>query len=285
MLSRLTGRHLDAYRHPQAELWARVTAWALPDWPGSWYHLGLVYKRQARWHASQRANAAAGKLHPEYEPAWWNMGIAATARGDWGEARRAWTAYGIDLPEGSGAPDMNIGLTPIRLDPEGRAEVVWTMRLDPARARIVSVPLPPSNRRYGDVVLHDGVPTGERVLDGEAVPVFDELELLVQSPYGTFHADVRVEEGEDFADLVELSETHGVRAQNWTATIRHLPREVSEGSAPAFEDLPIEETAQLGIAARTQEDARAFLTAWTRARAGRELLDLHLGLRGTEVTA
>jgi len=64
-------------------------------------------------------------------------------------------------------------------------EVVWGVRLDPARIRIQNVPLPSSGHRFGDVVLHDGDPSGTRVLDGQEVPVFDEILLRERSPVPT----------------------------------------------------------------------------------------------------
>ncbi|MFC4455185.1 hypothetical protein [Deinococcus sonorensis] len=105
------------------------------------------------------------------------------------------------------------------------------MRLDPARARIGSVPLLTSNRRFGDVVLHDGVPTGERLLHGEPLPVCDELELLVQSPYSTVHAEVNIAAGEAFEDLDDPAHPYDLHIQNWTATLRRFSREEREGCA------------------------------------------------------
>ncbi len=37
---------------------------------------------------------------------------------------------------------MGLGLSPVRVDPNGAAEVLWCNRLDPRRGRITSVPLP-----------------------------------------------------------------------------------------------------------------------------------------------
>src|SRR5205807_10273545 len=66
--------------------------------------------------------------------AWWNQGIAATALGRWGLARRAWAGFGIDLPAGEGPLDFPCGSCPVRLCPDGDAEVVWAHRIDPARS-------------------------------------------------------------------------------------------------------------------------------------------------------
>ena len=91
-------------------------------------------------------------------PDWWNVGIAATALQDWPLARRAWQAYGLKVPgaaSGTGEPaGMELGSAAVRLSPEGEAEVVWGRRLDPARIAVLSIPLPSSGRRWGEVVLH-----------------------------------------------------------------------------------------------------------------------------------
>src|SRR5215213_4307529 len=133
-----------------AEAAYRAAASAAPEWSAPVYNLGLLYKYEGRWHESLLFNQQAATLAPDDEASWWNLGIAATALGDWNEARRAWTACGIEVPLGDGAPEFDWGSTPVRLDPNGEAEVVWARRIDPARARIVSVPLPTSPFHWGD---------------------------------------------------------------------------------------------------------------------------------------
>jgi tetratricopeptide (TPR) repeat protein len=98
------------------KLLSRAAAIA-PGWAVPWYNLGLVAKWQRRWRDALDWNQKAVALDPSNQPAWWNLGIAATALGDWAEARLAWTAYGIQLPPGEGAIEMELGPTPIRLNP------------------------------------------------------------------------------------------------------------------------------------------------------------------------
>ena len=76
-------------------------------------------KRQRRWPQSLVCNLQAAHLDPSDEAAWWNAGIAATALGEWETTRLAWVAFGIDLPPGDGEISMQLGPTPIRLNPEG----------------------------------------------------------------------------------------------------------------------------------------------------------------------
>src|SRR5262245_9044692 len=128
-----------------------------PDWSSPWFNLAVGYKHARRWQETLDACERAIALGADHvEGAHWNAGIAATALGRWDRARAAWSATGIELPTGDGPIDMKIGATPIRVSPDEMPEVVWCDRIDPCRARIRSVPLPESRRRYDDLLLHDG---------------------------------------------------------------------------------------------------------------------------------
>ncbi len=134
----------------------------------SWFNLALLHKFRHDWEQARAAGLRAVALldRDTGAPDWWNVGIAATALQDWPLARRAWQAYGLRTPgdaTDAGEPlGMDLGSAAVRLSPEGEAEVVWGRRLDPARIEVLSIPLPSSGRRWGEVVLHDGVPHGER---------------------------------------------------------------------------------------------------------------------------
>lgn len=200
-----------------------------PRWSVPWYNLGLIYKYQRHWADSLECNRKAAKFDPTDGPAWWNMGIAATALGDWAEARRAWAGFGIELPPGDGPIEMKIGLTPIRLNPDTEPEVVWCQRIDPARAIIDNIPLPESEHRYGDLLLHDGAPMGTRKLHDHEVPVFNELQILEQSEFGTYEASIDGATSKDVELLVELAHEQNLAAEDWSANIRRLCKACSEG--------------------------------------------------------
>jgi len=160
----------------EAEEAYRAAAEARPDWSAPWFNLGLMHKHQGNWEASFECNQRASTLDPEDEGAWWNLGIAATALGRWDVARRAWERCGIEIPPGEGPLDLELGPVPIRL--KEAEEVLWSRRIDPARAILMNVPLPGSGHRWRDLVLHDGAANGHRTLRGRQVPVFDELARL-----------------------------------------------------------------------------------------------------------
>jgi hypothetical protein len=97
----------------------------------------------------------------------------------------------MNIGEGEGPIEANFGSTPVRLNPDAGAEVVWAQRICPVRARINNVPWPESGFRHGDVVLHDGAAVGYRLSDGQEKPVFNAFELFERSPFATFGSAVK----------------------------------------------------------------------------------------------
>ena len=178
----------------------------------AWYDLGLIAKWQKRWEESLRFNRRAFELQPDDEAVCWNLGIAATAVHDWEAARAAWREAGIELPAGRGPISGQFGMAPVRLNPDSGAEVVWCDRIDPVRGIILSIPLPESGHRWGDCVLHDGEPKGQRVADGRSYPVFDELERWEASATPTLRVEVTARTPGDADALVDLFDEHGLAA-------------------------------------------------------------------------
>jgi len=271
-----------------------------PDTKWAWFDLGLYCKWVRNWEASRDCNLRALELFEAMglpsddpdggPPEAWNLGIAATALGDWATARRAWAAYGIEI---AGDPDepilVNFGLTPIRVNPEPRfaepellidgrpfaTEVVWAQRLCPARARIVSVPFPGSGHRFGDVVLHDGDPVGERRLGDQVRSVFNEVALLERSPWPTLQTEISPVERADLEALEEVFRDSGYGAECWTTNVQVLCKACSEGKVGDQHDHPPgEEPARstsyrVGLAAPAEE-AERLLDEWARGANGRE---------------
>lgn len=238
-----------------------------PAWATPWRNLGLLRKEQRNWRESLRCNQKAVELAPSEQEAWWNLGIAATAIEDWAEARRAWKGFGIDIPEGEGPIEMEIGLTPIRIKSYGlydESEVVWCRRIDPARAIISCVPLPQSDHRFGDLLLHDGAPNGLRKADGKEVPVFDELQLLTASGYGTFEIIVSGVGPEAVESLAELASERGLAAEDWSSNLRIVCRACSEGNLVGkhTHDMNQSDYLRIGFAAVSEIQTREILRKW-----------------------
>jgi hypothetical protein len=235
-----------------------------PAWATPWYNLGLLRKEQRNWQESMRCNQNAVAVDPSEQDAWWNLGIAATALEDWAEARRAWKGFGIEIPEGEGPIEMELGLTPIRINPYDEAEVVWCRRIDPARAIIDCVPLPQSDHRFGDLLLHDGAPNGFRKVGENEVPVFDEIQLIASSEFGTFEVIVSGVGPEDVESLSDLASERGLAAEDWSSNLRIICRACSEGSLAGkhTHDMDQADYRRIGFAALSEIQAREILRKW-----------------------
>jgi hypothetical protein len=105
-------------------------------------------------------------------------------------------------------------------------EVVWCRRIDPARALIDNIPLPDSGRRHGDIVLHDGAPNGERILNERVVPVVDELELWQASEISTVTAQLTCPHQEDVEAVTSLFDQAALPIETrlpWRVELHHRP--------------------------------------------------------------
>jgi hypothetical protein len=268
-------RAAEAGQVEEAERCYREAIRVAPKFALPWFNLGLLYKHQRRWLESLECNLEASRLAEPgaQNPSFWNLAIAATALGEWRTAREAWRGYGSIIPEGDGPLVMDLGPVPIRVDVDRNSEVVWCHRIDPARAIILSVPLPQSGRRRGDVVLMDGEPRGYRELDGVQVPVFNELQLLAASGNGTFSARVTAPGLKDLEDLHAEYGPDGPAAEDWER-VEMRCRACSEGP-PQGHDHPPEVqgpgpyTRTFGLAARDENEARRYLDVWTKRGSGR----------------
>jgi tetratricopeptide (TPR) repeat protein len=247
--------------------WYRQAVDAAPDYEPAWFNMGLVHKRRREWEQALDCNQRAAELGggEEGEPAWWNLGIAATALRRWQIARQAWHRFGIAIPDGDGELSLDFGPAPVRLDPDGKAEVVWGQRIDPARVVVVNVPTPPSGHRWGDIVLHDGAPNGERSLGGRVYGVFDELERWQPSPIPTLQVQITIGEDADAEALSEAFEVAGFAAQDWTTTVRTLCRRCSEGQPHEHAPDAASPERRFGIAA-PPDQAATLLSGWAAAR-------------------
>ena len=235
---------IDDGRYEDADALLTRAADLEPWLSESWFNLALLHKFRHDWEQARSAGLRAVALleRDTQAPDWWNVGIAATALQDWSLARRAWQAYGLPVPgAASGAEEplgMELGGAAVRLSPEGEAEVVWGRRLDPARIEVQNIPLPSSGRRWGEVVLHDGVPRGERALTTETgetavYPVFDEIELWAPSAVPTWVVLIEAATEADRDALERLAADAGYAAEDWSSSVRLLCRSCSESRMPS----------------------------------------------------
>ncbi|MFI5682277.1 tetratricopeptide repeat protein [Streptomyces sp. NPDC051636] len=179
-----------------------------------WYDAALAHKFLRNWAKAYQLGREAAARAPrgEGDPAYWNLGIAATIQRDWATAREAWTGFGIELPDGEGEIRERFGPACVRPDSGGEREVVWIDRLCPTRGRVMNVPVT-GGRRFGEIVVHDGEPKGERVVDGMTFPVFDELLLFEASELPTLAVTVHAGTAADMEALTGLFVEHGYGAE------------------------------------------------------------------------
>jgi hypothetical protein len=251
-----------------------------PARPTTHYNIGLVHKYRRQWPESFRHNSRAVELQPDDEAANWNLAIAATALRDWETARRVWRRLALPIEEGSGPIEADFGVTPVRLRPEDSAEVVWAQRVDPVRARILSIPYPDSGFRHGDVVLHDSAAVGYRMLGESERPVFNVFELFQPSSHSTYEAELRVCGPQDLESLQAICGELGVELEDWTTSVRTLCRQCSEGR-PHEKHAHVQEQAWedrhlVGLAAGDEGAVRQALERWGNAGRSVERLELAL---------
>jgi hypothetical protein len=231
------------------------------EWP--WFDLGTRYKWLRQWPESVNANleALARTPDPVGTAEAWNLGIAATALREWALARKAWDAFGVAIPDGDGPILADFGVAGVQLNPAPRFhepellldgvryadEVVLAQRLCPATARIITVPVPESGHRFGDVILYDGDVIAEATHDREALPVFNEIMLLEPSALPTLGVIVPNVGDDGLGDLLGLFRSQGLGAEIWVSPT---------GSALATSDL-----VTVGLGA-TPDVATRLLAQW-----------------------
>jgi hypothetical protein len=240
------------------------------------WDMGLDFKWQHRWRDCMRANQRVLELDPTELAAYWNLGIAATALGEWGIARHAWRGYGLDLPDGDGPLELDLGMAPVRLNPDASGEVVWGRRIDPARVVLENVPLPDSGYRWGDVVLHDGEPVGQRTWEGQTYSVFNVLERWSASKVPTCQVSALAPTPADARALEALFGEELLSAEDWTGQVQLLCRRCSDGSPhehPRPRDGNWAPERQFGLAA-APDRAQRLLERWADAALGRAWDDL-----------
>jgi tetratricopeptide (TPR) repeat protein len=226
----VAGAFIDARKFREAVEPAGLACRLRPEWSSAWWNYAVTLKHAHRWAECLEACDRAIALDPaDSDGMHWNAGIAATALGDWSRAREAWSACGIELPKGMGPIQMKIGIAAVRISPEAAAEVVFCTRIDPCRARILSVPVAESRHRFGDIVLHDGEARGRRQLGDGTVAVFDELLLLEPSAYGTWKVAATCRTPEERDEIVARFDGVDGAIEDWTESLVPLCSSCSLG--------------------------------------------------------
>ena len=230
----------------------------------AWHNLGLLYKYQGRWPESMECQGKAVELDPEDESWWWDLGIAATGAGDWSAARQAWKRCGVEIPAAEGEVEKDMGPAAVRV--KGTAEVpevIWAQRVDPARAELQGVPLPTTERRWKDVVIHEGVPNGSRGRSGKQFHVFDELRLFKPSGFKTYRVVSSIKPKEAGPALLESFQEAGLAASDWQSSVRFLCEICLTGVPHKVHSHEVHGGERIyGAAANSEDEVREIVSAW-----------------------
>jgi len=215
-----------------------------------WFNIGLFYKFNKNWKESIEANLKAIELNPKNEGANWNLGIAYTALSDFNNSMKYWKFFDVEIESITGFSKTPLGLIPIRLF---NGDVVWCERLDPARTKIITTPLPDSEHNYNDILLNDGVPDGYRKINGKEIPVFNEIECLVKSKYKTYSLKIFSEKDLIVEYINTIKDKH---VENWTDSLRFICNACSKGihDYTSHTKLEKEDYLWLGIAVQNKSE-------------------------------
>lgn len=259
---------LDQGKPEEATAAYRRAIEADPTWSEPWFNLGLHAKYAGQWKESLAYNQKAVELDPKNEGAWWNLGIAATALGQWREARRAWRNSQMEMAD-SDEPTTAChgcdGPLPVRLDPGVRGEVVWGIRLDPARVRITNLPLPESGFRFGDVVLIDGAPQGSRLYQGVEIPVFNVLTLLEACNFNVFRVRIPEVSLPIVQSLAIAADEQGGGAEHWDSSVVGLCLDCDCSAVSTHRKPPTPDATNMFVAARDEAHLKRIEEAWSKA--------------------
>jgi hypothetical protein len=248
-----------------------------PTWSAPWFNLGLRAKFDGQWKECLAYNQKAVELDPKSEGAWWNLGIAATALGQWREARRAWRNSQFDMADSDEPPTACHGCdgpTPIRLDPGVRGEVVWGIRLDPARVRITNLPLPESGFRFGDVVLIDGAAQGSRLYQGVEIPVFNVLTILEACHFNVFRVRIPEVSLSIVQSLAIAADEQGGGAEHWDSSVVGLCLDCDCSAVSTHRKPPAPDATNMFVAARDEAHLKSIEEAWSKAMPGSRFLEV-----------
>lgn len=240
----------------------------MPHWPVPLYNLGLCHKQNRRWQravevftlALAGVRRQAGRFSGSSvlsggaglsRAVLWNLGISQTAIGRFVEARETWQACGVSLPRGTSS---DLGLAQLSLPTQGpySIERVWVQRLDPARARILSVVRYGAPCQFGDVVLCENTAQQGTFCDGLLTADNDENESE-ESTSGLIFLDalesagyvLHVVQGGPATPgqamaLTERMREAGLHIEVWSLTMR-LPgtAQPAEGAPPDERGAPL----------------------------------------------
>ena len=197
------------------------------------FHLGICHKMSGDYTGALQHFEEI--LNHQIDPATqWNLGIAYVALRDWTKAREMWGSLGFKLPEGEGDYAALGELSPVRLKQfngsSTRSEVVWGVRVGPARLLLTGIPYYHPDIECGDTLLIDGVKEGEAQFQGDSHPISPVLDRWALTKGVTFRLYGQQRSQGDLLALDKATQTLGESGwaiAHWSAMV---PRQTSSGA-------------------------------------------------------
>ncbi len=231
-----------------------------PEWVQPYWQLSHIYKGRREWKPTLYYTKKALALDTTQPDGWWDLGMAAMALKKWRIARNVWNKFGINLK--TYMPKTVC----LRLQYQGRYEIIWGQALGPVRAEIRSIPHPDSGYAFRDIVLYDKEVSGYNIVANKRVPIHDEYGLFKRNYFHTYSCLIDTNTEEDVQLLEQLCKDAGLGFEVWSNASRMMILQ-KKGEVPEYYDpsmLPKNATDGLHIAisARYAKNARDVLNNW-----------------------
>lgn len=179
-----------------------------PDWEPSYHRLGQLYKDRQDWKAALHYNKKTVAINPSNQDAWWNLGIAATALKKTRIAKNIWNKFGCNRDTFSPIS--------IRINYRKQFEILRAQPIDPAKALLINIPHPGSNRRYGDIILYDKEIVGHHIVQRKKMPVYNELGLFKRALFDTYSCILEPADKECIKTLAQLCANAHLGFEVWS---------------------------------------------------------------------
>ena len=253
-------RQNDAY---QAVKILRKLVKERPSWATPNYWLAKIYKQRREWKPCLHYSQRAVECDPKELECWEWMGLAAAALGRWPMARKAWMKLGFPYSLQEGIAEPQLGGIVVCLNEKTRPEIVWANRMDPARARLESVPQPSSGFHHQDILLIERAENMHHILGTHKIPVFRVIERLKDSRIPTFSVELHTQENSEVQLLAHLCHQQRLGFDNWSMANRQMSiRQNEQINYYKMESEPSGSTTLIGLAARKKITIHKVLQEW-----------------------
>ena len=244
------------------KLYKKLTKLA-PQWAPPFQRLGAIYKYRGEWKPCLHYNKKTVALDSGSQYAWWDLGIAATALKKWRIARNVWSKFGKAPVQG-----WQPGPVSIRLEYDGKYEILWADSIDPARCQLRNIPHPASGHRYRDILLFDRIASGYQVVHHKRFPVYPVLGLFKRSSFSTYSCRLHTGEAAAIAALEQLCREANLGFELWSNATRSYAPAPGAGNPEyygpdLFGELPAEGAVEVAIAAKREKQVLQVLKNWT----------------------